>query len=1065
MLQTKVKIVPFLWIKISLVPVLALCPSWAIGDEPKPPATAEEIEFFETRIRPVLVEHCDQCHSGTAKNIQGGLRLDSKAAAQTGGDSGPAVVPGNVGESLLIDALKYDGFEMPPKGKLPESVIEDFTRWIEMGAPDPRVETEVVETTIDFDEAVRFWSFQPIAATDPPVVENKDWPTSQIDLFTLAKMEQLGLSPVDQASKHALIRRATFDLIGLPPTPEEVAHFLNDDSTSAFETVVNRLLESEHYGERWGRYWLDVARYSEDQAHTFAVRANTNGYRYRDWVIQSFNNDLPYNDFVRLQIAGDLMEPSSEGNYDHLIALGFFGLGAQYYKNSDKAKAMADELDDRVDTLTRGFLGLTVSCARCHDHKFDPIPTQDYYSLAGIFSSSRLHNAPLCTQEEITRYNEGQNVIKQAENEVKQFYADAKVAEAETRVHQIADYMEAAWRIRIAEAAGNNGVKKELAESKSLSEFLLSRWVNFLDPKQKGKVAALNEWHEQTANQAVEVNEESIALVQQLAQQFQDRVNREIRIRDGSIDPSSSDDDPLRTPGSPRFVTPIVTKARPTATIRTDIRGAKELYLIVNDGGNGKSCDHADWISPKLIGDQGELKLTELRWKKHEGVEPKLNANYTGKTIRVGGKEYSEGIGVHAPSTLIFDLPEGYDYFEAVGGLDNSGTDQNGCGDQASVQFYVYTEKPANEPILNLVLGKDGPLAVPDNELEAFLEGPEKERLITLKDTVERAKKAAPPMYAIAHSYTEGKPADMKVFIRGNPARQREVAPRRFLRVLAGEERSPYTSGSGRLELANAIAHPDNPLTARVMVNRIWQHHFGRGIVGTPSNFGKLGDAPTHPALLDFLASKFMEQGWSIKKLHRDIMLSSTYRLAAESDSQNTELDADNRYLWRANRRRLDIEAWRDTLLDVSGQLDRTMGGVSTQLNDSNNLRRTVYAKISRHELDSLLRLFDFPDPNITSATRTETTVPQQQLFVLNSTFMINQSKAFAKRLHEEATGDDSSKIGRAFELAYGRSPTDAELALGLEYLSVEKAPDDKLTRWESYAQVILGSNELIYID
>ena len=229
MLQTKVKIVPFLWIKISLVPVLALCPSWAIGDEPKPPATAEEIEFFETRIRPVLVEHCDQCHSGTAKNIQGGLRLDSKAAAQTGGDSGPAVVPGNVGESLLINALKYDGFEMPPKGKLPESVIEDFTRWIEMGAPDPRVETEVVETTIDFDEAVRFWSFQPIAATDPPVVENKDWPTSQIDLFTLAKMEQLGLSPVDQASKHALIRRATFDLIGLPPTPEEVAHFLNDD--------------------------------------------------------------------------------------------------------------------------------------------------------------------------------------------------------------------------------------------------------------------------------------------------------------------------------------------------------------------------------------------------------------------------------------------------------------------------------------------------------------------------------------------------------------------------------------------------------------------------------------------------------------------------------------------------------------------------------------------------------------------------------------------------------------------------------------------------------------------
>ncbi len=1052
-----------------LGPLVTLFLAWpstrGIAEEPKPPAAAEEIEFFENRIRPVLVEHCDQCHSENAKNIQGGLRLDSKTAAQKGGDSGPAVVPGNVEESLLIDALRYDGFEMPPKGKLPESVIEDFTRWIEMGAPDPRVDTEVVESTIDFDEAAKFWSFQPISASDPPSVENKSWATNPIDYFTLAKMEQLGLTPVDQASKHALIRRATFDLIGLPPTPEEIANFLEDDSPSAFETVVNRLLESEHYGERWGRYWLDVARYAEDQAHTFAVRANTNGYRYRDWVIQSFNHDLPYNEFVRLQIAGDLMEPSSEGNYDHLIALGFFGLGAQYYKNSDKAKAMADELDDRVDTLTRGFLGLTVSCARCHDHKFDPIPTQDYYSLAGIFSSSRLHNAPLCTQEEISRYNEGQNVIKQAENEVKQFYADAKVAEAETRVHQIADYMEAAWRVRIAEAAGNKEIKKQLAQENSLSEFLLSRWVNFLDPKQKGKVTALNEWHEQTANQAVEVNDASIALVQQLAQQFQDRVVRELGIRDGSIDPASSEDAPLHTPGSPRFVTPIVTKARPTAMIRADIRGTKELYLIVNDGGNGKSCDHADWISPKLIGEQGEIKLTELRWKKHEGVEPKLNSNYTGKTIRVGGKEYSDGIGVHAPSTLIFDLPEGYDRFEAVGGLDNSGTDQNGCGDQASVQFYVYTEKPANDPIINLVLGKDGPLAVPDNELEEFLQGQAKERLIALKDAVESAKKAAPPMYAIAHSYTEGNPADMKVFVRGNPARQREMAPRRFLRVLAGEERSPYTSGSGRLELANDIAHPDNPLTARVMVNRIWQHHFGRGIVGTPSNFGKLGEAPTHPALLDFLASKFMEQGWSIKQLHRDIMLSSTYRLTAESDSKNMEVDADNRYLWRANRRRLDVEAWRDTLLDVSGQLDRTMGGVSTQLNDSNNLRRTVYAKISRHQLDSLLRLFDFPDPNITSATRTETTVPQQQLFVLNSTFMINRAKAFATRIHEETTGDDSLKIERAFELAYGRSPTDAELELGLEYLSMEKAPDDKLTRWESYAQVILGSNELIYID
>ncbi|OUT56184.1 MAG: hypothetical protein CBB71_18445 [Rhodopirellula sp. TMED11] len=1064
MLHTNVKMNPIRWVTPWILLTWAVFPSCVIGDETNAP-TAEGIEFFETRIRPVLVEHCDQCHSLQAKNIQGGLKLDSKAAAQQGGDSGPAIVPGNVDESLLIDALNYDGFEMPPKGKLPDPVIEDFKKWIEMGAPDPRDDTSVPETAIDFDEAGKFWSFQPVQRAALPSVKRKDWPTSKIDYFTLSKLEQLGLSPVGPASKRVLIRRATFDLIGLPPTPQEVEEFVNDDSPLAFEALVDRLLDSEHYGERWGRYWLDVARYAEDQAHTFSVRANTNGYRYRDWVIRAFNSDLPYNEFVRLQVAGDLVGPRAQGNHDHLIALGFFGLGAQYYKNSDKAKAMADELDDRVDTLTRGFLGLTVSCARCHDHKFDPIPTQDYYSLAGIFNSSKLHNAPLCSQEEIANYNEGQKVIKQAEEDVKKFFAEAKVAEAETRVDQIADYMVAAWRVRLAQADGNNNAKKEIAESSSLNEYLLNRWVGFLDPKQKGKVSALDPWYDFTLDPAKEKDAKSLDQVKDLAKQFQDLVDLEIRLRDGLVDRNSSGQGLPHTPGSPRFITRTVTKARPTAKIAADIRGAKELYLVVNDGGNGKSCDHADWISPKLIGEKGELKLSELKWKRHEGGQPRVNTNHSGQPIRVGGKAYPEGIGVHAESTIVFDVPEGYDRFEAVGGLDNSGSDQGGCGEQASVQFCIYTEKPTRQPLLNLVLGKDGPLAVPDKELEKFLEGPAKEQLVALKAAVETAKSSAPSMYPIAHAYTESRPADMKVFVRGNPARQREVAPRRFLRILAGEQRSSYTSGSGRLELANAIASPDNPLTARVMVNRIWQHHFGRGIVGTPSNFGNLGEAPTHPALLDYLASRFIENGWSVKQLHREIMLSATYRLAADSNATNREVDAGNRFLWRANRRRLDVEAWRDSVLDVSGQLDRTMEGPSTKLSDANNVRRTVYAKISRHELDSLLRLFDFPDANITSSKRTETTVPQQQLFVLNSPFMINRAKAFAERLHTEAPADDSSRIERAFQLAYGRSPSQPELQLGLDYLAGEKAAEDKLTRWQSYAQVLLGSNELMYVD
>lgn len=1037
----------------------------------KPQADTESIEFFEEKIRPVLVQHCDECHTSDSKNLKGGLRLDSKTSAREGGDSGPAVVPGNVEESLLISALRYESFEMPPKGKLSDDIIDDFVKWIEMGAADPREEDLITAPEIDFQEARQFWSFQPVRKPNPPWVDQVGWTSGMIDFFTLAKMEEIGLSPVSEASRRNILRRATFDLIGLPPTPEEVEAFLDDDSPEAFQTVIDRLLQSKHYGERWGRHWLDVARYAEDQAHTFAVKANSSGYRYRDWVIKAFNRDLPYDQFVRLQIAGDLIGSDSTGNseqaenYDHLIALGFFGLGAQYYKNSDKAKAMADELDDRVDTLTRGFLGLTVSCARCHDHKFDPIPTQDYYSLAGIFSSSKLHNASLCTAEEIASYDSGQQRIKQAEEAIKKFLAEAKISGAESKADEIARYMQATWRVRSAMSHGKS-ITQEIAEKDGLNPFFLKRWVDFLDPQRKDKIPFLKEWFELTAMDLNQDGKVIPAKVSKASIAFQNRVQRDIRIRDGVTEEQFGQGNVVHSPGSPRFVTPLVTKSRPTANIKANVSGAKQLFLVVSDGGNGRSCDHADWIAPRLIGKNGELKLTDLKWKKHEGESGiRVNTNFQGQPIRVGGKAYAVGIGVHASSTITYDLPEGYDRFEAIGGLDNSGSDQGGCGDQASIQFSVYTETPSSESLLTTVFGKDGPFAVPDKELENFLEGRERDALLELRGELESAKQMAPPMYAIAHSYADGKIADMKVHVRGNPARQREVAPRRFLQILAGENRPQYTTGSGRRQLAEAISDSDNPLTARVIVNRIWQHHFGRGIVGTPSNFGKLGDPPSHPKLLDYLAAQLIESGWSIKTLHREIMLSSTYRLGSDSNLANSEIDADNRFLWRANRRRLDIESWRDTLLDVAGTLDRSMGGPSTNLSDSNNVRRTVYAKISRHELDDLLRLFDFPDANITSSKRTETTVPQQQLFVLNSPFMIAQAKSFAARLHQEAPASDMNRIRRGFQLAYGRPPAETELRLGIDYLSAEHDPENKLTRWETYAQVLLGSNELMYVD
>ena len=1051
--------------------------------------SAEQIEFFEQKIRPVLVKHCYQCHSADAKKVQGGLLLDSRAATRKGGDSGPAVVPRQVAASLLIDALRQENFEMPPQGKLPDAVVADFVKWVKMGAPDPRAGEVAAPSAIDFAAARENWPFRPVVSPPLPAVKQADWPQGTIDYFTLAKMESAGVSPVDPAGKQELIRRATYDLIGLPPQPAEVADFLEDTSPAAFAKVVDRLLSSQHYGERWGRYWLDVARYAEDQAHTFAVKPNTNGFRYRDWVISAFNSDMAYDRFVKLQIAGDLLGPVADQSYDHLVALGFFGLGAQYYKNSDAAKAAADELDDRVDTLTRAFLGLTVSCARCHDHKFDPIPTQDYYSLAGIFKSSKLHNAPLCDPAEVATYNTGQQEVKNRDGAVKKYLAAQKTIAAEAKREDVARYIKAVWQLRVAQQSGQPVKIGGVAKKAGLPAFLLKRWVEFLDPKNKGKVPAFDSWFALLPAAAEEGTDEVPAAVAEVALQLENYLQRLLDQRDGKQPPPTTDPQVQvkHMPGSPRFASDVITKARPAVKINIDIRGAKELYLVVTDAGNGKSCDHADWLDPQLIGPDGTTRLTDLKWKSAQTGFGKIQIDKSvgGVPLKVGGKNYPHGIGTHAPSVIVYDLPPGYERFQVTGGLDHSGSDQGACGANASIQFRVYTEAPADTrlggaELLTAVFGDKGLFAIPDKQLAAHLPEESRSELKKLRDQLAAARQAAPAMYPIAHTIAEGKIEDMKVFARGNPANQRELAPRRFLRVLAGDDRPLFTQGSGRRELADAIASPENPLTPRLMVNRIWQHHFGRGIVATPSNFGKLGEAPTHPELLDYLADRFLKSGWSIRSIHREIMLSATYRASTQAAKANANIDADNRWLWRMNRRRLDVEAWRDALLDVSGRLDRAMGGASTNLADAGNVRRTVYAKISRHELDSLLRLFDFPDANITSSKRSQTTVPQQQLFVLNSPFMIEQAKSFAARLHREEPTTDRARIQRAFALAFGRAPSALEMELGLAYLAAaddaaadSSAADEaaangeqnKMTRWERYTQILLGGNEFMYLD
>lgn len=697
-----------------------------------PELTAEEAtpagnEFFERKIRPVLVQHCYECHSSASKNVKGGLVLDTREATRAGGESGRTVVPGKLDESLILDALRYESFEMPPSGRLSEIVIADFEKWISMGAPDPREDQAVRPETlvISIEKARDFWSFQPPTRHRPPDVIDQEFISRPLDAFVLAKLESAGLKPNRAADRRTLARRVYLAATGLPPTSQEINSFVQSTNATAYPELIDQVLGSPHFGERLARMWLDVSRYAEDQAHIVGNNGSLlypNAYLYRDWVIQAFNQDMPYDDFIRMQLAADLIAPEDT---DQHVALGFIGLGPKYYRRNDP-EVMAEEWENQVDTVSRGLLGLTIACARCHDHKYDPIPTTDYYALAGVFASTTMFNRPLD------------------------------------------------------------------------------------DKREKG--------------------------------------------------------------------------------------------------------------------DNGE----------------------------------------------------------------------------------------ARKPV----------------------------------DAV--------------HIVIDGKPTDLNVQIRGDVKNKGELVKRAFPEIFFPESAAPFTQGSGRLELAEHIVRRDNPLTARVIVNRVWALLFGQPIVGTPSNFGILGEPPTHPELLDNLSVRFMESGWSMKWMCREILLSSTWRQSSDLHPARQAADPANRLIWRMNRRRLDVESWRDSILLAAGQLDRSVGGKSIDPTRPEEARRTVYSKVSRLDLNPMLAMFDFPDPNVHSGRRVETTTPLQKMFVLNSPFMLHQAAALADRCIA-AADSDRKRVEWAHRTLFGRTPTDEELELAIRFLETQNAePSDG---WTQYAQVLLASNELLMID
>ena len=890
---------------------------------------ASSPDFFESKIRPILANSCYSCHTGSAL---GGLRVDSREAMLKGGTRGPVLVPGDPQKSLLIQAVRQTDpkLKMPMGGKLSDSEIADLEAWVKAGASWPATAPIAkAEKSVVAPEARKFWSFQPLADPKPPEVKNTAWPKTAIDRFVLAKLEQQQLKPVHPAAKRVLIRRASLDLIGLPPTPEEVEAFEKDDSPDAFSKVIDRLLASPHYGERWGRFWLDIARYGEDDYRSLdpmrrGYNPYPNAYIYRDWVIQAFNDDMPYDQFVKAQIAGDLMD--EKARYKTLPATGFLGLGPWYYDNGAVEVTHADERHDRVDVVTRGFLGLTVACARCHDHKYDPIPTTDYYSLAGVFLNTAYHEYPAAPKSVVDQFKKIEDEIEQKQKMLADMQQNLSTQLSESLAFESAKYILAAW-----EVTGDQ--KKDLStvvDDKRLDYELLERWIKYLGRETKN-YPYLKPWQEMMKKGGGNSRD-----AQKLAQELQDKIvavmlaKREMR-EENEI---------------------IAAKALPSAK-KKKLANKPDEFITNDDFCPG--CG----LQLKTLPLEDMNFWTEIFQRDLDGADPQVQPGVRTK-----------------PGLLLF----------------------RGWGLEHRV----------------------GP------EAQALMAGVRKD--------LEAERKKLEPHYPYLHGVIDSeKPVNLPVALRGSPYNNGPEVPRHFLSVLSPGDPQPFTQGSGRLELADDIMA--QPIAMRVIVNRIWKQHFGTGIVDTPSNFGVTGERPTNPELLEYLAGRFAHDGMSIKKLHREIMLSSVYQLSTDLDQHDYEKDSGNRYYWRANRLRMDAEQVRDSILMAAGNLDDSPGGPSVELSPAFT-RRTVYGKVSRYKMDEYLQLFDFPSPNISAEKRFSTTVPLQRLFLMNSDFMQIESEKLAQQVTAEP--DNTARVKKLYRIIYNREPTEPELKLAIDYLHSE---------------------------
>ncbi len=915
-------------------------------------AADDSAAFFENRVRPVLVEHCVGCHG--PKKQEAGLRLDSALGLQTGSENGPVIAPGDAEQSQLIKAVRYAGsVKMPPKQKLSERAIESLTAWVKSGAKWPAGATESSDSGSIQERSRTHWAFQPVTKPVVPKLRNSKLEIrNEVDAFVFARLEAAGLKPSPAADRRTLIRRATFDLHGLPPMPDEFAAFEADQSPNAFEKVVNRLLASPRYGERWGRHWLDVARYADTKGYV-RLKDNPNypcSWTYRDYVIRAFNDDLPFDQFVVQQLAADQLELGDDPR--PLAAMGFLTLG-QRFLNSQH-----DIIDDRIDVVTRGLLGLTVSCARCHDHKFDPVPTRDYYSLHGVFASSiEPHVPPLIVPvAERPRHDAYLQELQRRTDQLQQFLRTQQAKLEKSARERAGEYLLAAQKEQLQ--ANFLAVMFLIDASKDLNPVMTQRWGQLLEQTRKRHHPVLSPWHA-LANLSASTPDEFSAKTRELIAKWRDATD---------------------------------SKQRWNAIVVRALADAPPSNL-------------AD-VATRF----GELfQQVEARW--HETLKTDPSAKQL--------------------------------------------ADSNW------------------EELRQLLFGDEAPSVIRLTEVEEFLfvdtttQNQLHDQQRQVEDWVASAG-AAPHAHVLIDAAV---PVNPRVFVRGNASNPGAVVPRQFLEVLSRGERTPFQHGSGRLELARAIVDRNNPLTARIMVNRVWLHHFGAGIVRTPSDFGLRGEPPTHPELLDHLAAHFMDEGWLIKKLHRRVMLSSVYQQSSRDEpSRELEQDPENKLLWKMNRRRLDWEALRDSLLAVTGKLDLTMGGPPVnQTSEPFSTRRAVYGFIDRQNLPSVLRTFDFAAPDASSPQRHRTTVPQQALFLMNSPFLREQARNLAARPDLLRIEPTERHIEAVYRALFSRAAEPEEIALGQKFLEsndgVTAGESPHLTRWQEYLQTLLLANEFLFVD